>query len=97
MGNESKADRKRRLATERKRRERAGKAVHRCDVGSKELRVEFYRGTIEALERLKAYESHGNAELLSILIHAVDEQVKRDPSRFKELIHFSGYAGGAND
>lgn len=92
MANENKADRKRRLAKERKQRERAGKAGHRSDVGSKEFRLEFYGGTIEAIERLKAYEGHGNSELLSLLIHTADEKVKRDPSRFKELTQFSGYA-----
>lgn len=96
MTAETQQDRTRRLARERKRKQRQREQAHKQTVGAQEFRFEIYRATAEALARLaKAGEFEEEAEVLTLLIHGADELVKRDPSRFKELISVTDYAGGS--
>lgn len=90
---ETKDERKRRLAKERQQRRRAKLKAHKQAVGAHIFRFEMYRGTADALERLRilgGYEER--AEVITLLIHNADDTAKRDPSRFKELTTVAGHA-----
>lgn len=81
------AERKRLQARERQRAKRERERKHREAMEVSELRMELYRGTREALERVcKAGQFNQPAELLTLMIHNMDELAERDPSRFAELI-----------
>ena len=91
---ETKQDRQRRQARERKRNQRARDREHKKTVGAQEFRFEIYRGTSEALAYLaKVGGFEEQAEVLTLLIHGADELARRDPSQFVELISVTGYAG----
>ena len=78
---------KRRLAKERKQRQRQREAEHKKKVGAREFRFELYRGTADALQRIKTIgEFEEEAEVLTLLIHGAARLAERDPSQFKELI-----------
>lgn len=94
MQQEQPEARTRRLAKERKRQQRQREKDHKAEVGAREFRFEIYQGTADALARIKiAGGFEEKAEVLTLLIHGADALVKRDPSRFKELISVTGHGG----
>ena len=85
---ETKQERTRRLARERKQKQRERQKAHKQAVGAQELRFEIYRGTAEALDRIAAAGGfEEKAEVLTLLIHSADTLLKRDPSQFKKFVN----------
>lgn len=86
-------ERKRQQARERQRAKRERERQHREAMEVSELRMELYRGTRDALARLcEAGEFSQPAELLTLVIHNLDDMAQRDPSRFAELVKMRGHA-----
>ncbi|HWH86332.1 MAG TPA: hypothetical protein VNV36_06125 [Pseudomonas sp.] len=86
MTTETKADRKKRLARERKRRQRKGNHQRREALGARVISFESYAETREALERMRQrHDFSCNGEAITHLIHAADELAKRDMSRYGDL------------
>lgn len=90
MNQESQADRRRRLARERKRRQRKRDAVRHAKCGSKSLTLDLFQGTRAALDVICA---HGGltqpAEAVTLAIHIVAELATLDLLRFTELMNRS--------
>lgn len=71
---------------ERKRDQRKRDAERRARLGGRVMQLEMYQGTADALERLcKEYGFEQPAELITRMIHSLDNLQKRDVSRFNEL------------
>lgn len=88
---ESPEEQKRRRARERKRAERDRKRLRRQQLGAREFRMEMYRGTSADLACICTLgEFEEEAEAVTVLLRCVAQLVKRDPSRFKELINIRG-------
>ncbi|OPX57049.1 hypothetical protein SAMN02745127_02091 [Oceanospirillum multiglobuliferum] len=87
---ETRQDRQRLLARNRKRRQRARQREHKALVGAKTLSFEIYQGTDQALQVLCKASELEPSELITVLVHNLHELVERDPSRFKELVSFKG-------
>ena len=85
---ETKADRQRRMARNRKRRQRARDKEHKARMGARTLSFEIYQGTDQALQELCQMSGFEPGELLTQLIHKTHELAKRDMSRFQELFNF---------
>lgn len=95
MNQETKEDRKRRLARERKRKQRQNEAEHKAAVGAQQFSFEIYQGTANALQVIcKAGDFEQPAEVLTLLIHGAAELAQRDRSRFNELVSVTSHAGG---
>lgn len=86
MNEQQRIEHKRQQARERQRAKRVRDRKKRAAMQSSVLHLELYKGTREALERIcAAGEFEEPAELLTLMIHRLDELQQRDPSRFSEL------------
>lgn len=86
MNEQEHIEHQRKQARERQRAKRARDRQKREVMQSSVLRLELYKGTREALERIcVAGQFEQPQELLTLMIHRLDDLQQRDPSRFKEL------------
>lgn len=90
------------LARNRKRRQRARDVAHKVAVGAHtiDLKFEMYRGTGEALQHLcKTGGFEEPEEVITLLIHGAYLLSQRDPSRLQELYNVTCHAPAepAND
>ncbi|WP_036552602.1 hypothetical protein [Neptunomonas japonica] len=72
---------------QRKKKQRDGEREHLEAVGAKAFNMDMFRGTSDALARIKeagGYEQ--DAEVLTVLIHSMDAWLDCDKSRFDELV-----------
>lgn len=87
MTDETKAERRRRLARDRQRRRRNALRKHHQKVGATKFRMDLYAGTAAELEFLR---QHGGfdeaAELLTLAIHGLADLARRDPAALDFLL-----------
>lgn len=93
MTQETRKERKTRLARARKQAQRNREREHRAKVDAQEFRMEWYAGTRAELERIRlAGGFEESAEALTLLIHNTAELIERDPSRFAEMVRMRCHA-----
>ena len=93
MNEQTDIERKRQQARDRKRAQRERQRRHRETMEVSEYRMEMYKGTRAALERIcEAGGFSESAELLTLLIHNLDSVAQCDSSRFAELVSVRGHA-----
>lgn len=93
MTQETKEQRKTRLARTRKQVQRDRERKHRAKVDAQEFRMEMYAGTRSELERIcQAGQFEEPAEAITLLVHNAAELIERDPSRFAELLRMRCHA-----
>lgn len=91
MTDEIPAERKTRLARERKRAERQRLKDKRLAMGASKLKMEIYRGTERELEQIRtAGEFDETEHALTLAIHGVAELSRHDPAAFRALIKWRG-------
>lgn len=87
MTQETKTQRKTRLARERKQAQRQREKDKRIAMGARKLKLETYTGTRQALEQIRiAGEFDETEHAFTITIHAVAELSRRDPTAFRALM-----------
>ncbi|MCP8465214.1 hypothetical protein NK553_14775 [Pseudomonas sp. ZM23] len=87
MTNETKAERRRRLAKERQKAKRERDALRRAVLGGRRFSMDMFQATADALALICQRGGFDEpAEAVTLLLHNVAEIAKRDESRFTELV-----------
>lgn len=84
---ESKEDRERRLARDRKRKQRLNEALAAVRAEAVKVPLTLYGGSVAALaEVCKAGEFDEAEEALTLMLHGASDLAKRDPVAFAEFL-----------
>ncbi|NMY01489.1 hypothetical protein HBO12_00875 [Pseudomonas sp. WS 5059] len=87
MTDESPAQRKTRLARERKRAQRKRDKDKRLAMGASKLKMEIYSGTRSEVEQIRSAGAFDETEhALTMAIHGVAALSRNDPAAFQALI-----------
>lgn len=97
---ESKKDRARRLARERKRKQRQNEALASIKAEAVKVPLELYQGSVEALQAvIKAGRFEGAQaaeEAITLLLHGAAALAARDRHAFEQLIAPPSRSGGGH-